>query len=223
MKNFITSIALLCFAGAPGYAAEPPPQTEQDKTLYAIGLLLSRSVQTFELTPTELVWVQQGFADGALTRTAAVDVAAYGPKVQELQRARLQVAAAKEKQAAASYVANELKQKGATRTPSGIVVTPLVYGGGAAPRIADQVKVHYEGRLINGTVFDSSRQRGEPANFPLTGVITCWTEALQLMKVGGKARIVCPPDLAYGERGSPPLIRPGATLVFEVELLEIVQ
>jgi FKBP-type peptidyl-prolyl cis-trans isomerase len=85
------------------------------------------------------------------------------------------------------------------------------------------VKVHYEGSFIDGTVFDSSLQRGEPIKFPLTQVIKCWTEGLQRMKVGEKAKLVCPPGIAYGDRGRPPQVPPGSTLVFEVELLEIVQ
>jgi FKBP-type peptidyl-prolyl cis-trans isomerase len=85
------------------------------------------------------------------------------------------------------------------------------------------VKVHYQGTLTDGSVFDSSVQRGEPVTFPLNGVIRCWTEGVQMMKVGGKSRLVCPPDLAYGDRGAPPRIKPGATLVFEVELLEVVK
>jgi FKBP-type peptidyl-prolyl cis-trans isomerase len=85
------------------------------------------------------------------------------------------------------------------------------------------VKVHYEGRLIDGKVFDSSRARGEPATFPLSGVIKCWTEGVQTMKVGGTAQLICPADLAYGANGSPPTIPPQATLVFDVELLDIVK
>jgi FKBP-type peptidyl-prolyl cis-trans isomerase FkpA/FKBP-type peptidyl-prolyl cis-trans isomerase FklB len=85
------------------------------------------------------------------------------------------------------------------------------------------VKVHYHGTLTDGTVFDSSVQRGQPATFPLSGVIKCWTEGVQEIKVGGKSKLVCPSDIAYGDRGSPPKIKPGATLVFEVELLEIVK
>jgi len=94
---------------------------------------------------------------------------------------------------------------------------------GASPKATDTVKVHYQGTLTNGTIFDSSVQRGEPATFPLNQVIPCWTEGLQLMKVGGKGKLVCPSDIAYGDRGRPPKIPPGATLTFEVELLDIVK
>src|SRR6185295_3867195 len=87
---------------------------------------------------------------------------------------------------------------------------------------SDRVKVHYHGTLADGTVFDSSVDRGTPATFPLNGVIPCWTEGLQQMKVGGKSKLICPSDVAYGDRGSPPKIKPGSTLVFDVELLEIV-
>jgi FKBP-type peptidyl-prolyl cis-trans isomerase FkpA/FKBP-type peptidyl-prolyl cis-trans isomerase FklB len=103
------------------------------------------------------------------------------------------------------------------------VVIPLKVGTGPSPAATDKVKVHYHGTLTDGTVFDSSVQRGEPITFPLDGVIGCWTEGVQKMKVGGKARLVCPSETAYGERGAPPRIKPGATLVFEVELLEIVK
>jgi FKBP-type peptidyl-prolyl cis-trans isomerase FkpA/FKBP-type peptidyl-prolyl cis-trans isomerase FklB len=102
-------------------------------------------------------------------------------------------------------------------------MTTITPGKGAAPAAEDTVKVHYHGTLIDGTVFDSSVQRGEPATFRLNGVIKCWTEGVQRMKVGSKSRLVCPPQIAYGDRGAPPRIKPGATLVFEVELLDIVK
>ena len=94
-------------------------------------------------------------------------------------------------------------------------------GTGASPKATDVVKVHYEGTFTDGRVFDSSIKRGEPATFPLNGVIPCWTQALQKMKVGGKAKLTCPPELAYGARGAPPTIPPNSTLIFEVELLAI--
>lgn len=105
-------------------------------------------------------------------------------------------------------------------TASGIAITMLKEGSGASPKASDTVKVHYRGTLTNGQEFDSSYKRNEPAAFPLNRVIPCWTEGVQKIKVGGKAKLVCPPNLAYGSRGVPG-IPPNSTLVFEVELLDI--
>jgi FKBP-type peptidyl-prolyl cis-trans isomerase FkpA len=109
------------------------------------------------------------------------------------------------------------------KTASGIVITQIKEGTGASPKSSDTVKVHYRGTLVNGKEFDSSYGRGQPTSFPLNRVIPCWTEGMQTMKTGGKSKLVCPPDLAYGNRGIPGTIPPAATLVFEVELLEIVR
>ena len=106
------------------------------------------------------------------------------------------------------------------KTASGIGVTTLKEGAGANPKASDTVKVHYRGTLENGQEFDSSYKRGQPATFPLTRVIPCWTEGVQKIKVGGKAKLVCPPNLAYGNQNVPG-IPPNSTLIFEVELLEI--
>jgi FKBP-type peptidyl-prolyl cis-trans isomerase FkpA len=125
--------------------------------------------------------------------------------------------------AQADMAAAAAKEKGATVTPSGLVYRSLRDGKGASPTAADVVKVNYRGTLANGTEFDSSYKRNEPAQFPLGGVIPCWTEGVQRMKVGGKAKLVCPPGIAYGERGAGGVIPPNATLQFEVELLEIVK
>ena len=207
----------------PAQPPTAPGTSDPSKTFYALGVLLSRSLESFALSPAELDLVTAGLRDGALKKSPLADAEAYGPKVQELQTARMAIVAARQKDLGKAYLEKAAAAQGATRTASGIVVTSLKPGTGAAPTASDQVKVHYEGRLIDGTIFDSSIQRGEPATFPLRGVIPCWTEAVQLMKVGGKSRLVCPPDLAYGERGSPPRIAGGATLVFEVELLGIVK
>ena len=111
----------------------------------------------------------------------------------------------------------------ATAGSPGLVYKSLREGAGPSPTAADSVKVHYRGTLVDGTEFDSSYKRNAPAVFPLGGVIKCWTEGVQRMKVGGKSQLVCPSDLAYGDQGRPPQIPGGATLVFQVELLEIVK
>jgi FKBP-type peptidyl-prolyl cis-trans isomerase FkpA/FKBP-type peptidyl-prolyl cis-trans isomerase FklB len=147
----------------------------------------------------------------------------FKPKLQQLAQSRASVVAEREKKAGAGFLAKAAAEPGAKKTASGAIVTTLKEGKGPSPKASDTVKVHYQGTLVDGTVFDSSLQRGQPATFPLANVIKCWTEGVQEIKVGGKSRLVCPANIAYGDRGSPPNIRPGATLVFEVELLEIVK
>ena len=216
-------LGLLLASGAPALAAEPAVTTDEQKTLYALGLRLGQNLTSFGLTAAELELVQMGVADAVLNRPAKADLSTFMPKIQELQKQRLSAQATVEKKAGQAFLDKAAAEKGATRTPSGLIVSVLKPGTGAAPKSSDSVKVHYHGTLPDGTVFDSSVQRGEPATFPLSGVIPCFSEGILLMKVGGKGRLVCPSDLAYGDRGQPPRIKPGATLVFEVELLEIVK
>ncbi|MBS0181354.1 MAG: FKBP-type peptidyl-prolyl cis-trans isomerase [Nitrospira sp.] len=219
---------LLCVAigllhlTTPLLAASPDPVNDDQKTLYALGLAISQSLGTFSLSETELDMVKHGITDGVLKRPQKVDLQTFGPKIQQLQQSRLAVAAESEKKAGSAFTAKAASEKGSTKTESGIVITPIKPGTGATPKATDTVKVHYHGTLTDGTVFDSSVKRGEPATFPLNKVIKCWTEGVQQIKVGGKSRLVCPSNLAYGDGGSPPTIKPGATLVFEVELLDIV-
>ena len=123
--------------------------------------------------------------------------------------------------AVAQPAAKPQAQPGPVTTASGLIYTSLTEGSGPSPGSTDVVTVHYRGTLLNGTEFDSSYQRGKPLEFPLNRVIKCWTEGLQRMKVGGKAKLVCPPGIAYGERGAGGVIPPNATLNFEVELLGI--
>lgn len=219
---FVLMASCLALANIAG-AAQPPPATEEDKTLYALGVILSRNLQPFAFSAGELAMVQSGLTDGTQGKASIKDADSYVPKLQELQKTRLATAAVKEKAAGAAYLTKAATEAGATKTNSGLVIKTLTAGTGAGPTATDQVKVNYEGKLVNGTVFDSSFERKTPATFPLNGVIPCWTEAVQLMKVGGKAQVVCPSALAYGDEGRPPQIPGGATLVFQVELLEIVK
>jgi FKBP-type peptidyl-prolyl cis-trans isomerase FkpA/FKBP-type peptidyl-prolyl cis-trans isomerase FklB len=214
---------LLIIAVADAIAASPELKTDEQKTLYALGLVLAQNLGSFALSPAELEIVKAGLTDGVTNKDKKVDLQTYGPKIQDLQKSRVTAAAVPERKAGQAYVDKAAAEKGAIKTPSGAVVTTLKPGTGPSPTATDKVKVHYQGTLTDGTVFDSSIQRGEPITFPLNGVIKCWTEGVQQMKVGGKSRLVCPADTAYGDRGAPPKIKPGATLVFEVELLEIVK
>ena len=221
-RSLLLVLAVFAVA-APARAAGPEPKTDDEKTLYALGLALARNVGPFNLTEKELDFVRAGLTDGVLKRKPEADIETFGPKIQALAQARASASAAGEKKASEAFLAKAAAEKGATKTASGLIISEIKPGTGDSPKPTDTVKVHYQGTLIDGTVFDSSIKRGEPATFPLNGVIKCWTEGLQQMKVGGKSRLVCPSDIAYGDRGSPPTIKPGSTLVFEVELLEIVK
>jgi FKBP-type peptidyl-prolyl cis-trans isomerase FkpA len=129
--------------------------------------------------------------------------------------------AASDPSASVAYLEKAASEPGATKTESGLVYREMRAGTGASPKATDTVKVNYRGTLVDGTEFDSSYKRNEPAEFPLNRVIPCWTEGVQKMKVGGKSQLVCPSKLAYGDEGSPPTIPGRATLVFEIELLGI--
>jgi len=223
-KLLLLALVLLLIAAAPAPSlAQPELKTEEQKTLYALGLVIAQNLSSFALSPADLEIVKAGIADGVTSKDKKVDLQTYGPKIQELQKTRVTAAAVPERKAGQAFVDKAAAEKGAVKTPSGAIVTTLKPGTGPSPTASDKVKVHYHGTLMDGTVFDSSVQRGEPITFPLSGVIKCWTEGVQQMKVGGKSRLVCPADTAYGDRGAPPKIKPGATLVFEVELLEIVK
>jgi FKBP-type peptidyl-prolyl cis-trans isomerase FkpA len=140
-----------------------------------------------------------------------------------LAAALLTLATAARADAGADFAEKAAKEPGAVKTASGLVYKSITDGKGPQPTAAATVKVNYEGTFIDGKVFDSSKKNGGPISFPLRRVIPCWTEGVQKMRVGGKARLVCPPGIAYGERGAPGAIPPNSTLVFEVELLEIVE
>lgn len=214
----------LVLAVPPAAGAEPPTPLPDDtaKTLYTLGQLVSRSLSSFALSAAELEQVRAGLEDGVLGRQSRVDLASYAPRIEALQLERQSAIAARQREAGEKFLAGAAAEAGSARTASGIVTTPLEAGTGATPKATDRIRVHYEGRLVDGSVFDSSRQRGEPATFRLDEVIPCWTEALQQVKVGGRVRIGCPSSAAYGDEGRPPTIPPGAVLVFDVQLLEIV-
>ncbi len=221
----VAAVGLLALGAGcnQGGNAHPTIKSEDEKTLYALGLMLGRNLSTFNLSPHELDIVKSGITDQVLGKKPLVELEQYGPKIQGVARARSGQKAQAEKDKAKIFSDTAAKEPGAVKETSGMVYVPSKEGTGDSPKPTDTVKVHYEGKLTDGTIFDSSIQRGQPAEFPLNGVIPCWTEGLQKMKVGGKAKLVCPSSIAYGDQGRPPKIPGGATLVFQVELIEIVK
>lgn len=213
-------IALVLALALAAPALAQKPETEEQKTVYSIGVALAQSLQPYYLTPDEVKLVEAGLRDG-LANKPQVNLQDYRVKLQQLAQERAKGAAETEKKDAQGFLDKMAKEKGATKSDTGLIFFELAPGTGANPKATDTVKVHYHGTLRDGTVFDSSKERGTPATFPLNRVIPCWTEAVQKMKVGGKAKIVCPSAIAYGDRGAPPKIKPGAPLVFEVELIGI--
>jgi len=227
MQKLLVGMMLLgltaCQNKTGGGAAQANPTTEDQKTFYALGLSVGRNISVFNMTPEELAYVKAGMDAQVLGQKPAVDIQEYGPKLNQLARTRSEAQATQEKEKSKGFLDAAAKEQGAQKTESGLVYKSLREGTGPSPLPTDTVKVNYRGTLPDGKEFDSSYARNEPATFPLNGVIKCWTEGLQKMKVGGKAKLTCPSDLAYGDRGAPPNIPGGATLVFEVELLEIVK
>jgi FKBP-type peptidyl-prolyl cis-trans isomerase FkpA len=201
-------------------AAQGTLETDEDKTLYALGMALGTNIGPFELSAEELAIVESGIRDSVLGAEPKVDMQVYGPMIQALANSRAAARAGVEKEASAAFLTEMAQQAGAEQSASGVIYIPITAGTGPSPTAEDTVRVHYHGTLRDGTVFDSSVERGEPISFPLNGVIPCWTEGVQNMMVGGKGTLVCPSDTAYGDAGQGP-IPGGATLVFEVELLGI--
>ncbi|MGD9641595.1 MAG: FKBP-type peptidyl-prolyl cis-trans isomerase [Elusimicrobiales bacterium] len=212
-------IAIACLIAAPAFAADDG-MTEDQKTLYFLGQAVSSKIKQFEFTPDETKFIVQGFSEALAGQKSKADET-YGMKLNAYLAKKQEAIVAKQKDAAKPFLAKMAKEKGAQKLPSGVIVIPVKAGKGAYPKASDMVKVHYHGTFPDGKVFDSSVERGQPAEFPLGGVIPCWTEGVQKIKVGGKAKLVCPSDTAYGDQGAGGTIPGGATLVFEVELLEI--
>jgi FKBP-type peptidyl-prolyl cis-trans isomerase FkpA/FKBP-type peptidyl-prolyl cis-trans isomerase FklB len=223
LMRFVVSclVTLLCLGTTAAFAAAPEPTTDEQKTLYALGLAVNQSLSNFNLREPEFEMVKSGITDGFFKRPK-VDLQTFGLKISELQQARASVIAEAEKKVGAAFLAKVAAESGAKKTESGAILKTIKEGNGAIPKMTDMVKVQYQGTLIDGTVFDSSAKQGEPAMLRVNEMSKCWVEGMQQIKVGGKSKLVCPSILAYRDKGLPPLIKPGATLVFEIELLEIV-
>ena len=202
----------------------PPPTGEElNKTLYAFGAMVAQRtpVGTGNFSEAEVNEIIKGMQDTAMGKPSTVKLEDYGPKVDVVLNTKREAKMKDAKRLGEDALAKFAKEPGAKKQASGLIYFETKAGTGEQPKPTDTVKVHYRGTLPNGEEFDSSYKRNEPTTFPLNGVIKCWTEGVGMMKVGGKAKLVCPGEIAYGERGAGPQIGPNATLVFDVELISI--
>lgn len=192
------------------------------RALYAIGVSIGDQLKNLDVDEADLEPLVRGLKAAALGKEVAVERSEFQQLIPAFQSKRQERILEEEKAASRDFLEKEAAKAESKQYESGLIMTRLEQGTGASPEASDEVKVHYRGTSRTGEEFDSSLG-GDPAVFPLDRVIPCWTEALQKMKVGGKARVVCPADIAYGDRGQMPVIKPGAALVFEVELLEVLE
>jgi FKBP-type peptidyl-prolyl cis-trans isomerase FkpA len=211
-------------AQAPAAGAAARPLTEDEKAAFAFGAQVGEQavamIRPLQLNPAEMEAFQRGLAAALAGEKSPYSLQQYGQRLDARAQANLAQEATRNAAKGTEFRERAASEPGARTTASGLVFKSLKPGTGASPSATDVVRVHYRGTLVDGTEFDSSQKQGGPATFPLGKVIPCWTEGLQLMKTGEKARLVCPPAIAYGDRGQGP-IPPGATLMFEVELVGI--
>jgi FKBP-type peptidyl-prolyl cis-trans isomerase FkpA len=223
-RIWIAAVLLLATDCAP--PAEVKLETDNDKAVYTLGASVADDLKSrlgyLNLTEAETALFVAGIAD-QFAGKAQVDLKdpEQTKRLATFREERMKGLAEQEGSASQEFVAKAAQEGGAVQTPSGLVYKEVEAGAGDSPKPEDVVKVHYHGTLRDGTVFDSSRDRGEPVEFPVNGVIPCWVEGLQKMKPGGKAKFTCPASIAYGDNGAPPVIKPGAALTFDVELLTI--
>lgn len=219
MKTQLLAVTLAGVLSQAAYADAPALETDADKVSYGLGMMIGERVLN-QYGDIDYDLLLQGIKAQQTGETLlTIEEAQVVLQAQQTQASEAKAAEAGE--VGKTYLAENAAREGVTVTDSGLQYETLQEGDGAKPTLEDTVTVHYVGTLLDGSEFDSSIARGEPASFPLKGVIPGWTEGLQLMSVGSKYRLVIPADLAYGERGAGQSIGPGETLVFEVELLEI--
>jgi FKBP-type peptidyl-prolyl cis-trans isomerase len=226
LRPALAAAMLIALVASPAFAVDKLT-TDKEKASYMVGMDMAQGLQPIkgELDIAIVLQALETSFKGGKPLLTAEEAAAvkqeFMRKLQAEQASKTKADAEKNKAEGDKFMAENKKKAGVKVTPSGLQYIVLKQGTGKKPSANDQVKVHYVGTLIDGTKFDSSYDRGQPAQFPLNGVIKGWTEALQLMTVGSKYKLFIPPDLGYGEQDPPGPIGPNSTLVFEVELVEV--
>ncbi len=228
MKQIIyvlASVSLLAVSACnKGASPRTSLSNDDEKVIYSIGMDMGSKLKTLQLSEKEMTVLKMGIDDGAKDGAKPlVEQKDFLPKIGDLIRKRQESFAKKEEENSKSFLDKAAASEKAEKTESGLIYVATQEGTGESPKETDRVEVNYHGTLRSGEVFDSTRDRGQPASFRLDRVIPCWKEGVQKMKVGGKSELYCPSAIAYGERGAPPKIPPGAALKFEVELLKILK
>jgi FKBP-type peptidyl-prolyl cis-trans isomerase FklB len=224
MKNLFLSVYILLAVHATANDTVPNTNLKNlnDSASYLLGYDIGRNlIQRYPNLDLNILSAALGQAFS--NKPSAVDPTTIGQVMNQYTMLESEKLAAGNKKAGEEFLKTNKTRPGVITTSTGLQFEILKQGTGKKPTTADVVKVHYEGKLLDGSIFDASTQRGEPAQFGVTGVIAGWTEALQLMPVGSKYRLFIPSDLAYGNSGAGGMIKPGATLIFDVELLEIIK
>ena len=221
MKKILVLVTLASLSLFGCQSKNYKAETEDEKSFYALGIMMGSRFANLEMTPAEIDALNQGVKDAITNAKPQVDPQEYQAKIQGLYKARMELSSNRIKEDGKKAIDKFVKDDGAKMTESGLAYKVTTEGTGNTPKEDDMVEVHYHGTLIDGTVFDSSIERGKTVSFPLNRVIKGWTEGLQLIKEGGKIKLMIPSDLAYGNNGAPPKIPGGATLVFDVELVSI--
>lgn len=228
MKTLLTAIlSIMLIAGHADAGDKTALKNEKDKVSYSIGTQIGNNFknQSMDVDVDLLAkGIKDALSGGKLLMTEKEikeTITALQKDMMAKQAERMKVAAEKNRKEGETFLADNKKKEGVKTTPSGLQYKVIKDGNGPTPKMADTVTVNYRGTLINGTEFDSSYKREEPATFPVNSVIPGWTEAMQMMKVGSKWQLFVPANLAYGEQGAGPQIGPNSTLIFEVELTAI--
>ncbi len=218
MRKWIIFAFVILFS-LPAWAVQP--KTEDQKTLYALGVDLARKISFFYLSAEEYEFVKQGMTDVATGKKLEAEPVPYMENINQLLRKRMQDIANKQKELAKPYLEKAAGEKGAQKTASGLIYQQIQAGTGLQPKASDVVKAHYTAHFIDGTEFENSFKEGQPRELSLGKVTACLREGIGIMKVGGKAKLICPSGIAYGDQGIPPYVPGGATLIYEVDLLEV--
>jgi FKBP-type peptidyl-prolyl cis-trans isomerase FklB len=228
MRRFAMAMCAAVALSGAAFAAEAPElKGDKEKLSYSIGMEIGGNLKTqsVEVDPDLLAkGVKDSYGGGKTLLTvdeARLAITTFQKALMAKKAETMRILAEKNKADGEKFLAENAKKEGVKALPSGLQYKEIAPGTGKSPKSTDTVTTHYKGTLIDGTEFDSSYKRGEPATFPVSGVIPGWTEALQLMKEGAKWQLFVPSDLAYGEQGAGREIGPNATLIFEVELISV--